>query len=88
MPTDGMSRQDKSRLLAAQMQHDWSMRIRKALRAKKVTLKQYAALPENPGYDRTVKMLRGDVIMRLEDVALAQVVLGAVLVRADPSPPT
>jgi len=60
------------------MQHDWALRIRRAMRERNVTVKAYASRSDTPSYDRTVKMLRGDIIMRFEDVALAEVLLGGV----------
>lgn len=47
------------------------------MKAKKLTLKAYARATGS-SYDRIAKMLRGEVIMRLEDIAMADIVLDGV----------
>lgn len=73
------SAEERARLIAAQLQHRYSMRIQARLRERRETLKSYAARPETPSYDRLTKVLRGEAIMRFEDVGLAHLLLGEIL---------
>lgn len=72
------------RLQAAQMQHYYAMRIRRAIaegthvKGKGMTRSRVYAQMAGTSYDRLVKMLRGEVIMRLEDVAAADRMLGDI----------
>lgn len=61
-------------LAAAQFQHNYVLRIRAGLKHEDVTLKEYATIA-GTSYDRLVKVLRGAVILRLEDIAMADEVL-------------
>ncbi|MFP7834636.1 hypothetical protein [Marisediminicola sp. LYQ134] len=63
---------------AAELQHRYALRIRARMRAGEgMTGREYA---ESVGssYDRTMKILRGQLIMRLEDIAAADLLLGKV----------
>lgn len=64
-------------LRAAKMQHHCAVQIRERMKEKKLTLKAYARATGS-SYDRIGKMLRGEVIMRLEDIAIADIVLDEV----------
>lgn len=64
-------------LRAAQMQNRYSFRVRSRLRTLRYPLKAYAEI-SGCSYDRTSKVLRGWLLMRLEDVAIADVILGEV----------
>ncbi|WP_168626986.1 hypothetical protein [Cryobacterium sp. BB307] len=77
---------EASRIAAARMQHLWAVRIRERARAERIPLKMYA---ERVGtsYDRLLKLLRGDLIMRLEDVGMAELVLGDVVDAVSPFRP-
>lgn len=72
------------RLQAAQMQHYYAMRIRAAIadgtqvKGRGLSRTKVYAQMAGIGYDRLVKMLRGEVIMRLEDVAAADRLLGGI----------
>ncbi|TFC99189.1 hypothetical protein E3T25_16110 [Cryobacterium sandaracinum] len=72
------------RLQAAQMQHYYAMRIRRAIaegtqvKGRGMTRSRVYAQMAGISYDRLVKMLRGEVIMRLEDVAAADRMLGDI----------
>jgi transcriptional regulator with XRE-family HTH domain len=66
-----------SQLGAARLQHLYALRIRQALKSKNRSLKQFAA-DSGVGYDRMTKMLRGQALMRLEDIAAADHLLGPV----------
>ena len=62
---------------AAQMQHEWAVAINEAAIRNYGSLKRYTDENELP-YDRLTRILRGDEIMRLEDIATAQRLLGVV----------
>lgn len=64
-----------ARLRAAQLQHQYAIEIRTLALKTFGSIKAYA---ETIGQseDRLLKVLRGDAIMRLEDLAAAQVHLG------------
>lgn len=64
-------------LLAAQWQHTSAVRIRDRIRATKSNLKTYAR-DAGTSYDRLGKMLRGVIAMRLEDIAVADILLGDI----------
>ena len=55
---------------AAQLQHEWARAINAALRDLDMDLVDYAAAVGDSA-DRTSRVLRGKVIMRLEDIAAA-----------------
>lgn len=62
---------------AAQLQHLYAVRIRARIKKGPGSLKGYAQL-SGIKYDRLVKLLRGEVILRLDDIALADILLGEV----------
>jgi hypothetical protein len=62
---------------AARYQHIYALRIRARMKAKNHNAKSYAAAA-GVRYDRLVKVLRGHAIMRLEDIAAADGILGQV----------
>ena len=63
--------------LASQFQHDWVVLIRLAARRKYGSLKGYAnATGQN--YNRVARVMRGEAIMRLEDIAVADRTLGII----------
>lgn len=64
-------------LLAAKLQHHYVLRIRKRLKETRTEAKSFAA-DAGIGYDRMVKVLRGAAILRLEDLAMADVLIGEV----------
>jgi hypothetical protein len=66
-----------ARIRASKLQHSYSVRIRKRMTDMSVSAKQFAAA-SGTSYERLLKVLRGDVIMRLEDIASADLVLGEV----------
>ena len=68
---------DAIRHRAAQMQHEWSKKIRRRMGEEGVSMKSFARR-SGMSYDRVAKILRGDTIMRLEDIAAAQLILGRV----------
>lgn len=77
---DSHSDLEASRIAAAQLQHALAVRIMRQLKEKGLSIRDYAALA-HIGYDRMAKVLRGEAVMRLEDVADAQRLLGDI---ADP----
>lgn len=70
--------EDQDRLSAARWHHMYACRINKRLRERGATVAQYADMAGS-GYDRLSKMLRGDVLIKLEDVAQAERLLGGIL---------
>ena len=64
-------------LRAAQYQHAYVIRIRKAMIDSGSSGRKYAADSLN-SYDRLMKVLRGETILRIEDLADADVLLGPV----------
>jgi len=60
---------------AAQLQHIWAVRIRRAAEKKYGSLRKYAAAT-GLSYDRLTKVLNGREVMRLEDIAQAERLLG------------
>jgi hypothetical protein len=72
-----LTRKDAVRRRAAQLQHRYALRIRARLVAKRLNVSGYAK-EAGTNYDRLARVLRGEVVMRLEDIALADLVLGEV----------
>jgi hypothetical protein len=70
---------EQDRAQAALLQHQYAVRITQRLRQQRITLTSYATLA-GVGYDRMSKVLRGEAVMRLEDIAQAERILeGGVL---------
>lgn len=65
----------KEQLLAAQMQHYLALAINTAAKSRYGSLTVYAKVA-NVKYRRLTRILRGDVVMRLEDIASARRHLG------------
>ena len=68
---------ESTRIRAAKIQHFYSLRIRKRMADKPMSAKQFAS-ESGIRYDRLMKVLRGEMIMRLEDIAAADLVLDEV----------
>lgn len=68
-------RSGEARLLAAQVQHHCAVAITREAKAQYVTLKKYARRA-GVDYQRLTKILRGEAVMRLEDMANARLHLG------------
>lgn len=64
--------------LAAQMQHCWAVAITTEVKSRYGSLKGYAKAA-NVDYQRLTKILRGDAVMRLEDIASARLHLGVAV---------
>lgn len=62
---------------AAQMQHKYAYRIRARVKANELTLTTFAS-KAGWTYERTARLLRGEVVMRLDDIAMAELVLEGV----------
>lgn len=75
---EGTTSQEVTRIDAARIQHALALKIVAGIRAKGMSIRDYAA-QTGSGYDRMAKMLRGEAIMRLEDVADAERLLGGFL---------
>lgn len=69
---------EQDRLWAARWHHLYACRINKRLREGGRTVAEYAEMTGS-GYDRLSKMLRGDVLIKFEDVAQAERLLGRIL---------
>lgn len=63
--------------LAAQWQHAYAMRIREQISYTGSNLKAHARAA-GTSYDRLGKLLRGVIVMRLEDIAVAEVLLAGI----------
>lgn len=68
---------EKARVGAAQMQHVYSLRIRQRIEERSWSAGRYAQLA-GTSYDRLMKLLRGEIILRLEDIAMADLLVGEV----------
>lgn len=79
---EGTSAVEVSRIDASKLQHALAVRIRRRLREKGYTIRTYA---ERAGisYDRMAKVYRGEAVMRLEDLADAELILGLMFSPAD-----
>lgn len=66
------------RIEASRLQHEFALVIRRRLVARSESIRQYSARV-GIGYDRMAKVLRGEVIMRLEDIADADRLLGGII---------
>jgi hypothetical protein len=72
---------EKDRQWAAQFQHGYAVRINRRLQELGMTSREYSALT-GVGYDRITKVLRGDAVIRLEDVSQAERLLGGIIERS------
>ena len=68
-------------LATAKMQHAYAVVIRKRARTKYQSIKGYAEAC-GVSYDRMTKVLRGEALMRLDDIGQAQHLLGDVHLEA------
>lgn len=74
---EGTTEAEASRIAAARLQHALAVKITGRLKDKQLSIRNYAELAEI-GYDRMAKVLRGEAVMRLEDVSDAERLLGAI----------
>jgi hypothetical protein len=72
------SAEDETKLMASQIQHAYAVRIRDLAVDRYGDLKSYADAT-GTDYQRLAKVLRGEAIMRLEDIAEAHRHLGVPL---------
>ena len=79
---EGGSVVEVSRIDASRLQHTLTVRIRRRLREKGYTIHSYADRA-GVSYDRMAKVLRGEAVMRLEDLADAELILGLTFSPAD-----
>jgi hypothetical protein len=66
-----------ARLGAAQIQHSYSRRIRARIKHSRMNLVSYAR-QIGAEYDRTSKVLRGEIVMTFEDIVLAHNLFGDI----------
>jgi hypothetical protein len=69
---------DETQLIASQIQHAYAVKIRELAVRRYGDLKRYADATDTD-YQRLAKVLRGEAIMRLEDIADAHRHLGISL---------
>lgn len=69
---------EEKRIATARLQHAISVKIMARLRDNGQNIRSYAELA-NVSYDRMAKVLRGEALMRLEDVADADRLLGSIV---------
>ena len=72
---EGSTEIEDRRIAAARLQHALAVEITARLRNKRQSIRVYAELA-GVSYDRMAKVLRGEALMRLEDVADAERILG------------
>ena len=72
-----VSDKECDRIDAARLQHMYAVAIRSKARARFKTVRAYADTC-GVSYDRMAKVLRGEAIMRLEDIAQAERILGGI----------
>lgn len=75
-PVEGTRELGRSR--ASWIQHEFAIRIRDGIARKGWTVEQYATLA-GTSYDRMAKVLRGAAILRLEDIGVADMLLGEII---------
>lgn len=62
---------ERHRLKASVLQHYFALAVRDALNRESGTSVESLALVAHTSHDRMARVLRGDVLMRLEDIAAA-----------------
>lgn len=75
---EGSTALDEKRIATARLQHAFAVRITDRLRDKGHNVRSYAKLA-GVSYDRMAKVLRGEALMRLEDLADAERLLGLIV---------
>lgn len=78
---DAVTDQQATQVVASRIQHDYASAIRAAADQQHGNLKAYAEATD-ADYQRLTRVLRGDAIMRLEDIADAHRHLGVALPHA------
>lgn len=68
---------ERSRRRAAVLQHLYVRRIRQRLKAKRMKVADFAER-SGSSYYRMSRLLRGEIVMRLEDIAIADLLLDEV----------
>jgi hypothetical protein len=74
----GTTDEQVARIDAARLQHEFALAITRRLHSKRLSIREYAK-STGGGYDRLAKVLRGEVIMRLEDISDAERLLGEIV---------
>lgn len=75
---EGRTEEESDRIQVSQWQHMYAVRIARQAVRKHGTLKAYA-VANDLNYDRLSKVVRGDALMRFEDLAVAERLLGDIL---------
>lgn len=75
---EGRTALEKKRIATARLQHAFAVKITSTLRDKGQNIRVYSELA-GVSYDRMAKVLRGEALMRLEDVADAEELLGSIV---------
>lgn len=81
-------RTEQDRLAAAQLQHHIAVAARHAISARHGTLRRYTRRLDSLRYGRLSELLRGNIVMRLEDVARLQRTLDIALELGAPERPS
>lgn len=68
---------EADRILASKLQHEYAVRINRRLKEIGKSVRDYATMT-GIGYDRIARVLRGEAVMRLEDVAQAERLLHGI----------
>jgi hypothetical protein len=63
----GLTEKELDWLALAKIQHEWAWRVRNALARVDMTAKEYAER-EGLNYWRVLRLLNGQIVLRLEDV--------------------
>lgn len=72
---EGSTKLEGKQIATARLQHDLAVKIMRRLRNMGQNIRGYAELAD-VSYDRMAKVLRGEALMRLEDVTDAEQILG------------
>jgi hypothetical protein len=75
---EGVTEAEEKRIATARLQHALAVKITGTLRDMGYNVRSYAKLA-GVSYDRMAKVLRGEALMRLEDIADAERLLGLVI---------
>ena|SRR5690554_4869304 len=74
MPKDAAEIAQQS---AARLQHGFSLLIKQQLLKQEITVREFCSAA-GKSYDRMLRVLNGQMVMKLEDVGIAEVLLGEV----------
>lgn len=70
---------ERDRLVAAQIQHQYALKINRRAKEVGITIKELAAREDTNSVRSNGRMLRGEALMRLDYIATAHRILGNIL---------